>query len=260
MAQGFVRFYRRFWADERVRQLTPEGKAVAVYLLTGQSNRVGLFHFSVGLASEQTGIPAKRFRYLMDRVCHTLSWRYDEGASVLWIRSWWRWNPPNNTKALIGFLKDLADVPNTNLLADFREHRDTLSDTLYHTLCDRVSMPKPYPEPQPETPLPPDGGELDLASRGNAKPHGRDTEPEGFAEFYQAYPRHEDRRDAARAFKAALKRHPDIEAKDLVNAAGWFRERCQRDGKLGTEYVKYPATWLNKDSFLTEFADEAAQG
>ena len=150
MAQGFARFYRRFWADERVRQLGPEEKLVAAYLLTGQSNRIGLFRFSVGLAEDDIGIPRKRLLTLLDTVCHTLSWGYDKGSSVVWVRSWWRWNPPGNEKAMIGYLKDLADIPKSRLLADFRNNRDTLPDTLWDTLCQRVSMPEPMPEPEPK--------------------------------------------------------------------------------------------------------------
>lgn len=150
MAQGFAKLYRRFWSDEKVRQLEPEAKLVAAYVLTGQSNRIGLFRFSVGMAEDDLGIPRKRIDTVLDTVCHTLGWGLDRSSGVVWIRSWWRWNPPENEKALIGYLKDLADVPKSKLLADFRNHRDTLSDTLWDTVCNRVSMPEPYPEPYPE--------------------------------------------------------------------------------------------------------------
>jgi len=147
MAQGFARFYRRFWADEKVRGLSPEEKLVAAYVLTGQSNRIGLFRFSVGMAEDDTGIPRKQLARLLDRVCHSLSWGYDAGASVIHVRSWWRWNPPDSEKTFTGYLKDVHDIPKTMLLADFRNNRDSLSDTLWHTLQDRVSMPEPMPEP-----------------------------------------------------------------------------------------------------------------
>lgn len=158
MAQGFARLYRRFWADEKVRQLGPEEKLVAAYLLTGQSNRIGLFRFSVGMAEDDTGIPRKRLDTLLDRVCDTLGWGYDKGAGVIFIRSWWRWNAPESPLTMTGYLKDLADIPNTPLRNEFRNNRDTLSDTVWHTLLDRVpespslslSLSRALPEPEPE--------------------------------------------------------------------------------------------------------------
>lgn len=138
MAQGFARLYRRFWADERVRTLSPDEKLIAVYLLTGQSNRIGLFRFSVGMAEDDTGIPRKRLDTLLDRVCDTLRWGYDRGAGVVFIRSWWRWNAPESPLTMIGYLKDLNDIPNTELINEFRNNRNTLSDTVWHTLQDRV--------------------------------------------------------------------------------------------------------------------------
>lgn len=81
-----------------------------------------------------------------------------------------------------------------------------------------------------------------------------EAEPEGFAEFYAAAPRRTGRRAAAKAFAAALKRHPDLEAQDLVNAVGAYARRAQREG-IEDRFIPHPATWLNQDRFLEEFAD-----
>lgn len=203
MAQGFARLYRRFWADERVRQLSPEEKLVAAYLLTGQSNRIGLFRFSVGMAEDDTGIPRKRLDTLLDRVCDTLRWGYDRGSGVVFIRSWWRWNAPESPLTMIGYLKDLADIPNTGLINEFRNNRDTLSDTLWHTLQDRVpespslslspsrSLSRAFPEPEKQSRavarfVPPTLAEVQ-ALETELRAAGRNpVTPERFIDFYES--------------------------------------------------------------------------
>ena len=69
----YRKFDPRFWKDERVRSLDVTDKAIVAYCITGQSNRIGLFNFSPGQASEDLGIPLqtslKRFR----NVCQKLN-------------------------------------------------------------------------------------------------------------------------------------------------------------------------------------------
>lgn len=76
----------------------------------------------------------------------------------------------------------------------------------------------------------------------------RDTkdEPEGFEAFYAAYPRHEARRDAANAYRAAITLAP----------AGIILDGALRYAELmkGTEskFIKLPATWLRADCWRDE--------
>ncbi len=85
---------------------------------------------------------------------------------------------------------------------------------------------------------------------------GPEREPKGFAEFYEsAYPRRDGRRAAAKAFAAALKRHPDYRPEHLCDGARLFAEQA---AAAGTEprFIPMPATWLNQDRFR-EFFDES---
>ncbi len=75
-------------------------------------------------------------------------------------------------------------------------------------------------------------------------------EPEGFADFYAAYPRREARRAASQAYSAALKRGASVG--DL--AAGLQRYQFQTD----RNYQPLPATWLNQDRWRDEPAPQQA--
>lgn len=77
----------------------------------------------------------------------------------------------------------------------------------------------------------------------------RKTDDPDFDAFYAAYPRHEDKPDAVKAWKAALRRGADPQR--LIQAAAAYAHAIARAGK-STEYTKLPATWLNKGSYDNE--------
>lgn len=63
-----------------------------------------------------------------------------------------------------------------------------------------------------------------------------------FNEFWNAYPRKLDKAKAFRAFKSALKR---ATFEDILAGVIAYRNDPKRD----PDYTKYPATWLNSDSW-----------
>lgn len=101
-----------------------------------------------------------------------------------------------------------------------------------------VTPPPTRPDPyqQEELPLAP------LDERPEQPP--ADPPSDRFGEFYDAYPRRQDRRAAEKAWKAAMKRGADPER--VVDAA-----RAYNRQQVGNErrYIKLPATWLNAASY-----------
>jgi len=109
-------------------------------------------------------------------------------------------------------------------------------------------------------------GGLQTAFRGGVETAGgvvsRPPEPKiipkdnpNFSEFWEAYPRKLDKGKAERAFRAALKRASFDEIMAGVIA---YRDDPKRD----PNYTKYPATWLNSDSWENATAqpdNEAAE-
>lgn len=63
-----------------------------------------------------------------------------------------------------------------------------------------------------------------------------------FTEFWNAYPRKLDKAKAFRAFKSALKR---TKFEDILAGVIAYRNDPKRD----PDFTKYPATWLNSDSW-----------
>lgn len=140
-----------------MKDLTHFEKLLAIYCFTSpQSNRIGLYVLSPGHAEEDLGplddtvchtvaaSGSSNFGYRISKICEALNWRYDTAARVLFLPTWWKYNPPDNPKSLQGYLEDIHDLPQTNLLAEFAQNKRYLSDTLCHTLS--TTLTARYPE------------------------------------------------------------------------------------------------------------------
>jgi len=143
--EGIVAKYRkidpRFWKDEKVTTLSTEDKTVALYLLTGQTNRIGCFSFSPALAAEDLGMSPETFKERFLNVLQTMKWDYDERLRLLYLPTWWKYNQPENPNNLTGNLKDLDDLPSSPLVHKFAENLNFLDPrfhaTFHQTLRER---------------------------------------------------------------------------------------------------------------------------
>jgi len=83
-------------------------------------------------------------------------------------------------------------------------------------------------------------------------------EPEGFAEFWQAYPKRDgspDRKGALKAFGPALKR---ASLQTILDGVKHFAEAMTARGKVGTEFIPQARTWLNGDRWNERYDDSSA--
>lgn len=85
-------------------------------------------------------------------------------------------------------------------------------------------------------------------------PTRADPEPEGFAEFWAAYPRRVAKAAARKAYASALKRTSVAEI--LAGAERYARERRAQDEK----FTAHPASWLNADRWADEGGGGARSG
>lgn len=90
---------------------------------------------------------------------------------------------------------------------------------------------------------------MDAAPAKKKRGESLKGEPEGFAAFYQEFPRHVGRREAAQAYGRALTRS----SPEIIMAG------CKRykTAMAGTEdrYIKHPASWLNGDHWRDELGN-----
>ncbi len=134
----------RFWRDEKIRTLDPVDKLIAVYAFSGQSNRIGCFTFSPGMAAEDTAISRPTFAERFRSLCERLNWRWDELAAVVYLPTWWKYNQPENPNVLVGNLRDLDDVPHSPLVLEFCDNVIYLDPRFHQTF--RETLAKRYPK------------------------------------------------------------------------------------------------------------------
>ncbi|QDH85084.1 hypothetical protein SEA_DARDANUS_47 [Gordonia phage Dardanus] len=77
-----------------------------------------------------------------------------------------------------------------------------------------------------------------------------DSDPEGFAEWWAAYPKKAGKGQARTAYRKARK---SVDAATLLDGA----ERYRDDPKRNPEYTKNPATWLNGECWADQGAERA---
>lgn len=197
MAARYRKIDPRIWTDEKFRVLTPDQQRIALYVLTAQTNRIGLFCFSPGKASEDLGTLPSTFSKGFQRVCHALNWEWDKEARVLYLPTWWRYNQPENANNVIGNLKDLDDLPETPLLQRFFANTTYLSESLRETFTQTLAKRSPQPSPKRSP------------SQEQEQKQEQDTPPaveREFEEFWKCYPARNGKRvgkpEAQRKFGA----------------------------------------------------------
>lgn len=148
MVQKFRRVDPRFWTDEKVQGLDSDGKLLALWLLTcSRVNRCGIVLWSAGLASEETGIQRNKIDTVLHTVCSIIPWKYEKRINTVFLSHWWRYNRPDNIKALQGAMSDLRDVPRSGLFdslllasKDLPVSMRQVYEELLHTVFDTVSI------------------------------------------------------------------------------------------------------------------------
>ena len=94
-----------------------------------------------------------------------------------------------------------------------------------------VNSPSPSPSPSP---LP------------NAKPQKSPSAPEGFDEFWQAYPKKVSKGDAMKAWQ---KNKPDLQT--VLNTLAWQKKSSEWT-KDGGQFIPHPASYLNAQKYHDE--------
>ena len=149
----YRKLYARLWRHPGFAELSDGEKILALYLLTGpQTNRLGLYCLSVATAAEDLGTLPGTLTKRLVKVCLTFKWLFDSRARVLYVPSWFKWNPPENVNVMKGSLKDLNEIPPCGLVDAFARNHEALPQTLHETFIEglRQRLPKGMPTQEQE--------------------------------------------------------------------------------------------------------------
>lgn len=166
MAAKYKKIDPRMWDDEKFRALDHLNKLIAIYVITAQSNRIGLFVFSIAQACEDLDIDRETFAKRFGNVCQTLNWVWDSTSRVVFLPTWWKYNQPDNPNSLKGCLDDAHDLPQTLLLKEFCSSGKYLQKKhakVWRTFAKRSGNVTPqeheHEHEQESSPQPPKGGQ-----------------------------------------------------------------------------------------------------
>jgi len=140
----------RTWKDEKFRALSSDEKLIAFYVLTAQSNRIGLFNFSPAMAAEDLETLLQTFLKGFENVCQQLRWMFDQRSRVVYIPTWFKYNCPENPNVLKSCLQDLHDLPETPLLEAFATNLTYLPQTFHATFLKGCGQPSANQEQEQE--------------------------------------------------------------------------------------------------------------
>lgn len=234
MAARYRKIDPRIWTDEKFRLLKAEEQRIALYILTAQSNRIGLFHFSPGKACEDLGTLSQTFQKGFLKVCQTLHWEWEADTRVIYLPTWWRYNQPENANNVVGNLKDLDDLPETPLLKRFSTNTTYLPEGLTETFTQTLA--KRYPQRSPKR-SPTQEQEQEQEQEQDASP----ADDHEFEEFWKSYPMRNGKRlgrpEALRKWKC-LK--PEDRKHVLIAVRHYASSKLVTDG-IG---IKDPHRWL----------------
>jgi hypothetical protein len=102
------------------------------------------------------------------------------------------------------------------------------------------------------------GREEEQSNKGKkVNARGRAKEPDGFAEWYEVYPRKVARHQAARAYSKIVP--AEISADALLERTKHYAPQWSARSRNDLQYCPYPASWLNGRRFLDNAADEVSQ-
>jgi hypothetical protein len=163
----YRRLYGRLWRHPGFFPLSPDEKLIALYVLTGpQTNRIGLFRFSIEIAVVDLRLSQLVLRRAIARICERFEWGFDVENCVIYVPSWWAWNPPANPNVLKGSLKDLDAIPPCELRERFLRHLETLPETLRQTVPETVVETVPRTVPRTVSANPSRNGSASVTEAG----------------------------------------------------------------------------------------------
>ncbi len=110
--RDYGKVHTSFWTSTTIRELSEDGRALAMYLLTSPHGTIaGVFRLPDGYASED-------LQWSSERVCKGFAELFDKGFATrceqtkwVWVTKHFEWNPPENPNQRKSVSKVVAQIP-----------------------------------------------------------------------------------------------------------------------------------------------------
>lgn len=238
-----------FWTDSKVMDdFTPEDKLFFLYIMTNPlTSLCGCYECSKKRMSRDTGYSVETITniiYRMENIHHVVMYN-DETKEVL-ILNWDKYNWTQSSKVLDGAYKGAIQIK----AAEFKDYvLRKLQSYGYEIDEDLLSeIPYAYPMDKTVTVTVTDNSNVNNSINNN---NTKEKEEQEFNQFWEEYPNHKGKKDAAKAFKRVIeKKETDFET--MINAIH-VQKKSYDWQKDNGRFVPMASTWLNGARWNDEF-------
>jgi hypothetical protein len=175
--------------------------------------------------------------------------------AVRFLASHWGWSTGRVTRYLTALQTDRSIETET----DGHQTLITICNYDKHQLANRETGTQTETQTDTQTGTATETNKKAVKASKKDTPRSRAGEPEGFSEWYSAYPRKKKPKDAERAFSRLMKSGEmppaDLMARTLAFAATWAARP-----KADLQFCPYPASWLNSGEYLDTAEPPATHG
>ncbi|QNG60365.1 replication protein [Bacillus sp. PAMC26568] len=226
-----------FWQDGFVLDLTPEEKYFYLYLMTNsKTSQCGVYELPLRIIETETGYNRETVNKLIQRFISYGKIKYDDETKEVMLLNWLKFNRIASPKVIACVNKELSQIKS-------QLFKDAFISTSkqYGYPIDTLSIDYGEEEEKEK--------EEEREEEQEKEDKNKNTYSNEFEQFWSIYPRKVDKKKAYKSFKAVLKRHP-IE----IILAG-TEKYAQQVQKTETQFIKFPATFLNNDSFIDGYEE-----
>lgn len=232
--RDYGKVHTSFWTSSNIRELSEDGRALAIYLLTCPHGTIaGVFRLPDGYACED-------LQWTAERVKQTLSELFANGFATrcevtkwVWVTKHFEWNPPENPNQKKAAAKMAAQVPDScSWKADF------IGKCAIHLGIESEPFPNPSVTLSQSV-------SVSVTGTVDNNPADKSADPfPGFAKFWTTWPTNDRKQAKGKCLDAWKKASAERDAalvlahvSSLKNSA-WLKD--------GGQFVPAPLVYLNQ--------------
>lgn len=247
----------QFWLGKTGKKLRGDADAqlVALYLITSpHANMIGVFHCPLMYIAHETGLSMEGASKGLRRVVEEGFCSFDEELELVWVHEMARFqigdqlSPKDNRVKSTD--REFQKIPECQIRQAFYQKYKGA----FHLLSNEVpskGVQSPF-----EAPSKPRTGTGTGTVNNHSSPSASESADDGFAAFWEKYPRKDAK---AQALKAWKKIKPTGQTLADLMAGLERRISSEQWRKDGGRFIPYPATWLNNERWKDEM-DDAGRG
>lgn len=259
MAAKYRKVSVQMWNDKKFRELSDDGKLVFIFVLTHphMSAIGGMRGTAEGLAAELKWSP-KRLSEAFREATERDMVRYDEEACLMILPNFIKHNRPESPNVVVSWQKAFEEMPESYLKFELFQCIERQSAAFpdafakaFGSLREAFAkiMPNQEQEQEQEQEKEIVGAAAPVRSRSRTKEDDAEAE-EKFAEFWEAYPRKENRKKAL----AAWKKGQCWNGKFQEIMAALTEQKKNPRWLEDVKYIPHPTTWLNGERWADEIS------